>query len=206
MHDPNCWNCGKPSQESPFCKYCNTLQPPTPDYYKFLGLERKLNLDGAELQKRFYELSRKVHPDRYHSGASAKERLYSLEASAILNDAYRVLKDPVSRAEYILKDEGFDIGEQKSKNAPPELLEEVFELNMALEELRRGDASARAQIEEAYRQFLAMRDRIDVEIQQLFEEYDRTEDRSVLSMLRAVLNRRRYIRNLLDEVEKELAV
>lgn len=93
-----CWNCGKPSAESLFCKYCNTLQPPTPNYYEFMGLEHKLNLDLQALQKRFYELSRKVHPDRYYSTAGEKERLYSLEASAILNDAYRVLKDPVARA------------------------------------------------------------------------------------------------------------
>ena len=126
MTDPNCWNCGKPSAESLFCKYCNTLQPPTPNYYEFMGLEKKLSLDPQELQKRFYELSRKVHPDRYYSGSTSQERLYALESSAILNDAYRVLKDPVARAEYILKEEGFDIGEQKSKDVPPELLEEVL--------------------------------------------------------------------------------
>jgi hypothetical protein len=85
------------------------------------------------------------------------------------------------------------------------LLEEVFELNMALEQLRSGEASARPQIEQAHEQFLHMRARIDSEIQELFEEYDRSQDRSVLAMLRAVLNRRRYIRNLLEEVEKDLS-
>lgn len=87
---------------------------------------------------------------------------------------------------------------------PPELLEEVFELNMALEELRSGKPAARPQIEEAREQFLHMRARIDSETQELFEEYDRSPDPSVLAMLRAVLNRRRYIRNLLEEVEKDL--
>src|SRR5579875_3090493 len=118
------------------------------DYYEFFGLARKLNVDEAELQKRFYELSRQWHPDRF-SRKSAQQQAQALEATAILNDGYRTLRDPVKRAEYLLKEEGFPIGEQRSKDVPPELLEEVFELNMALEELKSGDESARPQLESA---------------------------------------------------------
>src|SRR3954462_14290203 len=100
------------------------------DYFQFFGIEPKLVLDTDALQKRFYELSRLLHPDRY-SKKSPEEQQYSLDATALLNDAYRVLRDPLQRAEYVLKQAGFEIGEQRSKDVPPELLEEVFELNMA---------------------------------------------------------------------------
>ncbi len=174
------------------------------DYFQFFGLQRKLTMDLEDLQKRFYQLSRLLHPDRYQR-KGADEQQYSLDATAILNDAYRVLRDPLQRAEYVLKQEGFEIGEQRSKDVPPELLEEVFELNMALEEMREGDASARPQLEDARQKFLTMRDEIDGQLVALFTKYDASPDKSVLSEIRAVLNRRRYIRNLVSEVEKELA-
>jgi molecular chaperone HscB len=203
MSLPGCWKCGQASEESLFCRFCNSLQAPTPDYYRFLGLERRLSLDREELQKRFYSLSRQIHPDRFLRNTPNEQR-YSLEATAILNDAYRTLRDPVARAEYVLREEGFDIGERKSKNVPPELLEEVFELNMALEELRGGDSSARPQLEEALKRFLAVRDEIDGELEQGFLAYDRTGDRDILAKIRSVLDRRQYVRNLVGEVEKEL--
>jgi molecular chaperone HscB len=173
------------------------------DYFRAFGLAPKLSLDAAGLQKRFYELSRKLHPDRF-AGKPRAEQDAALEASSVLNDAYRVLRDPVSRAEYLLKQEGFDIGEQRSKDVPPELLEEVFELNMALEELRHGDEDARGPLEQARARFIEMRDGIDGELAALFAVYD-AGDREALAKIRAVLNRRRYIRNLVNEVEKELA-
>jgi len=201
--ETSCWQCGGPSEQSLFCKFCNSLQPPAADYYRFFGLERRLSLDAAALQKRFYELSRLLHPDRY-SRRSANEQRYSLEATAILNDAYRVLRDPVARAEYVLKEEGFDIGEQRSKNVPSDLLEEVFELNMALEELRDGDASVRPRLEAELGRFDSMREEIDQELAALFERYDRGCQRETLSQIRGLLNRRRYITNLSTEVQQEL--
>lgn len=198
-----CWQCGQPSGESLFCRYCNSLQPPAPDYFRFFGLERKLNLDPAELQKRFYELSRLVHPDRY-TRRPANEQRYSLEATAILNDAYRTLRDPVSRAEYLLKEEGFDIGEQKSNHVPAELLEEVFELNVALEELRAGDGAAKPRLDSELARFRSMRDAIDGELRRCFAAFDQSGDRAVLEQIRSLLNRRRYIHNLAAQVERAL--
>ena len=203
MEHSNCWQCGSASDKSLFCRYCNALQRPVPDYYQFLGLERRLHLDRRALQKRFYELSRVLHPDRYNN-RSETERQLSLEATAILNDAYRVLRDPVSRAEYILKEKGFDIGTQRSKDVPPELLEEVFELNMALEELRGGDPSVRPQLEEARGKFIGLRDEVDEQLEELFRQYDDDPERARLNEIRRLLNRRKYIWNLVNEVEKEL--
>jgi molecular chaperone HscB len=204
MHDTeSCWKCGEPSAQSLFCRFCNTLQAPSPDYYRFLGLERRLSLDPADLQRRFYSLSRLVHPDRYLRSTPNEQR-FALEATALLNDAYRTLRDPVARAEYVLKEEGFDVGEQKSNNVPAEMLEEVFELNEALEELRGGDASVRPQLEAARRRFRSLREEVDGDLETQFREYDENRQREVLGNIRAVLNRRRYIENLLGGVEREL--
>jgi molecular chaperone HscB len=127
-----------------------------------------------------------------------------MDATALLNDGYRTLKDPVRRAEYVLTRSGLDIGEQRSQDVPPELLEEVFELNMALEELRTGDAGARPQLEAARIRFLEMRAAADAQLADLFGRYDAGRDRAILAQIRAVLNRRRYIENLVREVEKTL--
>ena len=100
--------------------------------------------------------------------------------------------------------EGFDIGEQRSKDVPPELLEEVFELNMALEEMRSGDNSARPQLEQADKTFTHMLAETDEQLQALFGRYDSSHSSAVLGEIRSLLNRRKYILNLLLEVEKTL--
>ena len=203
MELSNCWQCGAATNGVLICQQCSSLQPPPTDYFTFFGTGRRLSLDTGGLQKRFYELSRQLHPDRY-TRKSAREQQYSLDATAILNDGWRVLRDPVRRAEYLLASEGLDIGEQRGKHVPPELLEEVFELNMALEELREGDQGARPHLEEALRHFVALQEEIDGRLQALFTAYDESQDRAVLQEIRGVLNRRRYIRNLIRDVEKEL--
>ncbi len=194
-----CWNCGAPpaftgrdtGEEAHFCAGCGSLQPPPSNYFDFFGLERKLGVDAGALDLRFYALSRRLHPDLFFRRGE-RERQYSLDSTAILNDAYRTLKDPVKRAEYLLKENGFDVGEQKSANVPPELLEEVFELNMALEE------SAKEEVAAALSKFRSMLGESDAEMARQFERYDRSFDRGVLVEIRGLLNRRKYIRNLIE--------
>jgi molecular chaperone HscB len=178
------------------------------DFYEFFGLDRKLQVDADVLQRRFYELSREWHPDRF-GRKSAEEQTQALEATAIVNDGYRTLRDPVKRAEYVLKEEGFPIGEQRSKDVPPELLEEVFELNMMLEELKEGDDSARGQLEGAREKFVGLLDEIDSGLEHLFAKYDYAEAQSetakqALHEIRGALNRRRYIENLIRDVDRAL--
>lgn len=206
-HVHDCWHCGAKDAASLFCRYCNTIQAPTPDYYEFFDLPRCLALDPEDLKNRYYSLSRLLHPDRY-TRRSEQERRFSLEASSILNDAYRVLRDPIQRAEYVLREEGFPVGDQRNKDVPPELLEEVFELNMALDELRSGDLDVLPQLESWRRRFLEMLAGIDAELEELFRQHDAAEGaqrRRALEQIRAVLNRRRYISNLVQEVDKQLA-
>lgn len=179
------------------------------NFYDFFGIDRKLAVDQQDLQKRFYDLSRQWHPDRF-TRKSPDEQAQALEATSVLNDGYRTLRDPIKRAEYVLKEEGFPIGEQRSKDVPPELLEEVFELNMALEELKSGDEDARPQLETARRNFAGMRDEIDRDLENLFAKYDAAiaeseSARQALHDIRGVLNRRRYIENLLRDVDRALS-
>jgi molecular chaperone HscB len=175
------------------------MSPPS-NYFDFFGLPHKLNLDSKDLESRFYALSKQWHPDRFARG-SADQRRISEDATATLNDGYRTLKEPVARAEYLLKEHGFDSSEQKSSNIPPELLEEVFELNMALEEIE----TSRPQLEEARQKFVTMREEIDRELLTQFAAYDAAQDRAALEKIRGILNRRTYIRNLVNQVEEALS-
>ncbi|PYV95481.1 MAG: Fe-S protein assembly co-chaperone HscB, partial [Acidobacteria bacterium] len=110
-----CWSCGAP-RAAQFCSTCGKVQPPqSVDYFTFFGLPRKLNVDVPALQREFYELSRKLHPDLY-GRTSKQEQEWSLEQSSLLNDAYRTLKDPIKRTEYLLRLEGVELEEQ-SKSA-----------------------------------------------------------------------------------------
>lgn len=204
----NCWQCGTPDVASLFCRYCNSLQAPIPDYFEFFGLERDLAIDLDHLQKQFYSLSRLLHPDRY-TRRSEQEKHYSLQASSILNDAYRVLRDPIRRSEYVLKEAGFEIGQQRNKDVPPELLEEVFELNMALDELKMGDTEVLPQLDEMRQRFMDMLSESDGELDTQFRHHDAQSDadsrHQALAAIRSILNRRRYIGNLVSEVDKQLS-
>src|SRR5437588_3204958 len=144
-----CWCCHQPVSAH-VCSSCGKIQAAQPtDYFSFFSLPRKLNIDLPKLEREFYRLSRKLHPDIF-ARASADEQEWSTEKTSQLNDAYRTLKDPIARTEYLLELEGVKLEEQ-SRNAtdaarqtgaekkqvvPPDLLEEVFELNMQLEEMR----------------------------------------------------------------------
>ena len=200
---PSCWKCGQETSAR-FCPACQSIQPPVSNYFDFLELLHRLALDEKDLEQRFYALSRKLHPDLF-SRKSAQEQAYSTDASAVLNDAYRTLRDPLRRAEYVLQENGLLIAEQQTKDVPPELLEEVFELNMALEELRMGDDDALPQLAEAQKKFAAMQDEIDRELLAHFSVYDAAPGKESLAPIRSLLNRRRYIRNLLRDVENALA-
>src|SRR5277367_6077813 len=119
------------------------------DYFEFFSLPRKLTLDVVALEKQFYTMSRRLHPDRFAAKPPAEQEA-ALAQSSLLNDAYRTLKDPIARTEYLLKLEGIELEEQskaateaartsgtaKKQIVPPDLLEEAFELNMQLEEMR----------------------------------------------------------------------
>jgi molecular chaperone HscB len=231
---PSCWSCGT-MRAVHFCNACGKVQPPVPvDYFTFFGFPRKLNLNTATLEKEFYALSRKLHPDVFGQ-ADDQERTWSLEQSSRLNDAYRTLKDPVKRTEYLLKLEGVELeeqskqatekaratGELKKQVVPPDLLEEMFELNMQLEELRMQKKMGEddpALIEEISQAKLALEEKHDALLHELktqWNEWDKVVDasesnrieiirRQILDKMVDVLNRRNYIRNLVRDVSEVL--
>src|SRR5258705_10659001 len=135
-----CRNCGAGVPvDDHFCPQCSRILAlgRNGDYFAFLGLPRRLTIDAQELEKRFRDLSRQFHPDYYYNAAPA-ERLASLERSSYLNDAYRTLKQPIARIEYLLQVEGLapKNPQEASRQVPPALLEEVFALNEELDEIR----------------------------------------------------------------------
>ena len=154
------------------------------EYYEIFEVEPKLSLDAADLQRRFYALSRKYHPDRNPQG---------LDKSALLNDAFRTLRDPVSRAEYVVEHHGLGLN---AKDIPPELLEEVFEFNMALEE------SDQEQLASFRTRFQSMLGGIDSEMTREFAAWDANQSRDTLQRIRSLLNRRKYISNLVRTIDQ----
>jgi molecular chaperone HscB len=225
-----CWSCGE-MRASHFCSACGKVQPPVPvDYFTFFGFPRKLNIDLARLEREFYVLSRKLHPDVY-ARAESREQEWSLQQSSLLNDAYRTLKDPIKRTEYLLRLEGVELeeqsktateqaratGEVKKQVVPPDLLEEVFELNMQLEELRMEKKMGEddpALIEEIGRHKLALEQKHEAlldELKSYWEQWDglvdngtETDRVKVRDKMLDLLNRRNYIRNLVRDVNEVL--
>jgi molecular chaperone HscB len=214
-----CWNCHERTVGTHFCSSCGkVLQVPEhSDYFAMFEIPRKLWVEMAALEKKFLQLSWKLHPDNFVN-ATTEEREISLKRSSELNDAYRTLRDPVARVEYLLAIEGARKEGQNKQQAPPELLEEVFELNESLDELREtkvsgGDtASLKRRLEAAQRNFEEKLTEVDGRLQSAALEWDKAiQDNAgkaqrdgVKTKLNDLLNRRSYIRNLVVNVQKEL--
>jgi molecular chaperone HscB len=214
-----CRECGAGAAvDAHFCPQCSKILPlpRQTDYYRFIGLPRKLNLDAADLEQQFRTLSRQFHPDFFYN-ATPQERRASLERSSYLNDAYRTLRTSAGRIEYLLKLEGLapKNAEEASRQVPPALLEEVFALNEELDEireLRAGGAPAdqwKARLERARQPIEAKRVEHEARLQELATRFDAggsdAERRAVLEALKDQFLERNYISNLLAGIERELS-
>jgi molecular chaperone HscB len=131
-----CWRCGAGAGETLVCPSCDAVQPVAPgaDLFWVLGLPRRLVVDAADLERRYHEASRLVHPDR-HQTAGDRERELSLAASAAVNRAYRTLRDPIARGRYWLELHGARVT-PGGQQVPPALAAEVFETQETLEAFR----------------------------------------------------------------------
>jgi len=182
------------------------------DYFEVFGLPRKLGIDTAALQRRFYELAREHHPD-FHQSAAPEQRALAEEASARVNAAYRALRDPIARAEYLVQlEDGRDTqeGATVKPKAPPELLEEMFEIQEVLSELRTGglDAAGRAALA-AQRDRLAGRrsaeeERVRAELSQAWDAASTAQRPAVLARIKAALATRAYLRTVIDDLAQAL--
>ena len=200
------------------------------DFFTFFTLPRKLTLDVPALEKQFYTLSRKLHPDRFASKSQAEQEA-ALAQSSLLNDAYRTLKDPILRTQYLLTLEGVELEEQskaateaartsgtaKKQIVPPDLLEEAFELNMQLEEMRMAkkmgedDPDLRRDLLAAKQTFDAKMAETQAALEQLWTRWDAAVDTgdptakdAAKDAMVALLNRRSYLRNLVRDVNDAL--
>jgi molecular chaperone HscB len=220
-----CWSCSVAHNESTlFCPNCSKIQPPIGgNYYSVFSIEPRLNVDLAALENEFHRLSRKLHPDRF-ARATESEKEWSLADTALLNDAYRTLRDPLRRTQYLLKLHGAEIGEEFSgkdrpKNdmgasrAPADLLEEVFDLNMQLEEMRMARASGEddpalaKSLSEAKAKFEGLQAEVDNELREQWTVWDKGDDarrQTAQKTMVALLDRRRYLSNLVREVTETM--
>jgi molecular chaperone HscB len=214
-----CWNCNASVQGAHFCATCGKIQPVVKggDYFSFFELPRKLTIEPGALEGKFHTLSWKLHPDNFVR-ATEFERNLSLERSSELNDAFRTLREPIGRIDYLLEFLGVRKEGTTKQQAPPELLEEVFELNESLDELREARASGedtaalRERLTEAQQNFEKLLAEVDGELASTSAEWDAALDAhaddakrtAVLTKLGDLLNRRAYIRNLVAGVNQEI--
>jgi len=217
-----CRSCGGGAPvDVHFCPQCSKILAlgRHGDYFEFLGLPRKLRIDPSDLEQRFRTLSRQFHPDYFYN-ADPAERRASLERSSYLNDAYRALKHPSSRIDYLLKLEGLGSAspEEATRQVPPGLLEEVFALNEELDEIRELRASGapeeswRTRLERARQPIFARQAEHEADLDALSGQWDAAvgrgaapdERREILTALRDRFLERNYINNLLHTIESEL--
>jgi molecular chaperone HscB len=201
------------------------------DYFTIFSLPGHLHIDTAALEKAFYAQSRKLHPDRFAARPAAEQEA-ALAAASRLNDAYRTLKDPILRTQYVLTLEGVELEEQskasteaartagteKKQLIPPELLEEVFELNMQLMEMKaakelcdEADPHLKRDLEAAAKNFDVKMAETQHELMGLWTRWDAAVDAGdevekgrVKDALVTLLNKRSYLRNLVRDVSAAL--
>lgn len=178
------------------------------DYFAVFGLPRRLRIDAAELQRRFYDLSRRTHPD-FHQAAPAEEQARALEASARLNTAYRALRDPIARVDYLVRlEEGRETkeGAGVKPKAPPELLEEMIEIQEALQEAQAGglDGGGRQALAAKREELLARLRGIESTLAgQLSEAWDAAvaaERPGLITAFKDALATRAYLRTVIDDL------
>jgi molecular chaperone HscB len=217
-----CRTCGAGAPvDEHFCPSCSRILSlgRHGDYFTFMGLPRQLGIDAQDLERRFRDLSRQFHPDFFHNATPA-ERLASLERSSYLNDAFRTLRNPASRIEHLLALEGLAPAKSDGGHAavPPSLLEEVFELNELLDEIRElresgaDPADLRERLAAARQPIQERRDEHERRVAELSARWDRlsgdagaAERRATLDALRECVLERNYINNLIGTIDREAA-
>ncbi len=213
-----CWHCQSEVSGEYFCDRCVKVQPVSKetDYFTCFGFPRRLTIDQSKLEAKFYELSRAFHPDFYQS-KSETEQTISLGNSATLNSAYRTLRDPIQRAEYLLDLEAGAVKE--IRNSPPaDLFEEILELQDTLNEYRAADRSSttgqqlRAKLQTEQLTLEQRKQDMETSLQQLFTDWDRLQDQGdatsqaraerdrLLKQMREILSNRTYVKSIVNDL------
>lgn len=218
-----CWHCQSEMSGEYFCERCVKVQPVSKDtdYFTCLGFPRRLTLDPQELEAKFYELSRAFHPDFYQT-KSPTEQTISLSNAAVLNTAYRTLRDPIQRAEYLL---GLEAGSVKDiRTSPPaDLFEEILVLQDILEEYRASDHDSdegrglRDTLKTEQQALERRKEEMESQLRKLFVDWDKLQDAGeatsparverdrILKQMRDLLSHRTYINNIVNDVAATIA-
>jgi molecular chaperone HscB len=203
-----CPSCGRRQEPSLICTECGSPLAAPLDCFAALGLPRKLTIDLEALERRYHELSRKIHPDRFAS-KGPRVRDASLRATAMLTRSYRTLRDPVARGLYWLELNGEKLAEN-NKRVPPELAELVFEVQEQLAEmqlssdpeaaLERATEIAARRIELQFKMDEAL-----AELDRNFAKWDQPADQKMLTLeLKTTLSNIAYLRTLIRDVDRAL--
>ncbi len=180
------------------------------DYFTIFDLPRKLRIDEEELRRRFYELSRRVHPDFFQTGTPA-EQAWSLERSAVINQAYRTLRDLAPRVEYLIQlEEGRETKEEATHikpKAPTDLLEEMLEIQEALQEAKAGglDEATRQRLRQEQARLLDRRKSEEASLLDLAREWDSAVDgngdrKGLLDRMKQALAARAYLNTVINDL------
>jgi molecular chaperone HscB len=214
-----CWNCQSESGGEYFCEQCIKIQPLSKevDYFSCLNLPRALSIDLKDLERRFYDLSRKFHPD-YYQQKSEQEKAISLEHSANLNKAYRTLRNPIERAEYLIR---LEEGAAKAipTKAPSDLFEEILELQEILEAYKNGKTSGGPESKKLQEQLEVEQGRLELrkksleeeELFNLFKAWDgiyegnrEAKKGPILQGMKDVISQRAYLETVLRDIHDGL--
>jgi molecular chaperone HscB len=192
-----------------FCPHCQAIQqlPPQVDYFTVFGFPRNPVVDEAALTLRYYELSRRLHPDLYQTG-TAEEKEASLQNTALLNRAYRTLREVVQRGQYWLELRGEQLGRDNNR-VPPALAALVFEVQEKLAEARDNRAAGNGEAEGA--ELATMRAEVHAQFERsrttiannLTQWSDGNGTPLLLQQLKTCLSEIAYLRTLLRDVDKE---
>ncbi len=213
-----CWHCQSEVSGEYFCERCVKVQPVSKeaDYFTCLGFPRRLTIDPQKLEAKFYELSRAFHPDFYQN-KSETEQAISLGNAATLNTAYRTLRDPIQRAEYLLAIEAGAVKEIRT-SPPADLFEEILELQETLEEYRASDQSSEAgqqlhsKLQAEQHTLEKRKQEMERQLERLFVEWDALQDRGeatsqtradrdrLLKQMREILSNRTYVKNIVNDL------
>ncbi len=206
-----CWRCQDEHTPQVFCPACEALQPLPPDidYFTVFGLTRAPMLDEQALADTYYALSRQLHPDLHQTG-TAEEQAASLQNTAVVNRAYRTLRDPVQRGQYWLELNGEQLGKENNK-VPPDLALLVFEVQEKLAAVREAQSAGTDDALAGLKAELTqVRDDLDDRMQGLrqklaanFSKWGQADSSDgLLSELKRVLSDMAYLRTLTRDVER----
>jgi molecular chaperone HscB len=212
MDYPNivrCWRCSHEHQPTLFCPACQAIQPlpAQVDYFTVLGLPRSPVINETELTQRYYDLSRRLHPDLYQTGA-AEEKEASLKNTALLNRAYRTLRDLPHRGQYWLELQGEQLGKDNNR-VPPELADLVFEVQEKLAEVREmraegQETAVRADLEQIRTNLNAQMTDLRAALAENLAQWNGDQQApKLLRDLKNLLSEIAYLRTLLRDVDKE---